>query len=242
MATSASEIGSFFDCPICFENLKNPKYLPCLHTFCQLCLQSYIESHRKKKKKGSFKCPICRSKIVPPILNITAKEWAEQLPKNHQLLAFQDICQNITVPGLKVLCDSCKKKEEDTIAKIQCTVCKDNLCDSCYRLIHSRVKEFASHVIVDILSPNRALQTPSEYETCAIHTDVPIEVYCLDHDQLGCKFCLTTDHKDCKSVLALILDEKSEKKLKTPTTPTTDHTQKRLRRRKKEGNKISMLF
>lgn len=41
-----------------------------------------------------------------------------------------------------------------------------------------------------------------------------IEVYCFDHEELGCSFCLTTKHKDCKTVLSL--DEVAENDLENP--------------------------
>lgn len=214
MATN-SEIESLFNCPICFEILKSPKYLPCLHTFCEKCIQSHIEtSLQARPSRTSIKCPICRRSMKKPSQDFSARKWANSLPKNHQLLAFQDICDNILRP--KILCDSCTKNNKKSFANVRCTECNDNLCENCNKLIH-RVKELALHTIVDSLG-NKSEETPSDFETCVVHAGYRIEVYCFEHDQLGCRFCLTNEHKDCKAVLALIIGEKIENELETPTT------------------------
>lgn len=84
---SSGEVGSVFDCPICFEKLRNPKHLPCLHTFCELCIQSFIDSSIwdcvRNHNTISFDCPVCRRVNSPPDQNISSKEWAEQLQKKN---------------------------------------------------------------------------------------------------------------------------------------------------------------
>jgi hypothetical protein len=63
MATSTSvdkTVDDLLTCTICLETLKVPKYLPCLHTFCETCIHTYITSSEKGDKSTGFKCPICR--------------------------------------------------------------------------------------------------------------------------------------------------------------------------------------
>lgn len=225
MATK-NEIENLFECPICVEILENPKYLPCLHTFCERCIKLLMET-----RKSTINCPICRYEIKKPSLDISAGEWAKLLPKNHQLLTFQDICENFLGP--KILCDSCTKNNKKSFANVRCTECNDNLCDNCNILIH-RMKELASHTIVDTPG-NKAKETSltSDFETCVVHAGNRIEVYCFDHDQLGCRFCLTTKHKDCKAVLALIIGEEIENKMEAPTT---SNRQMKYYRKGRKGN------
>ncbi|KAJ8316020.1 hypothetical protein KUTeg_006034 [Tegillarca granosa] len=52
-------------CPICYEQFTNPKCLPCNHTFCHLCLKSYIITQlvgEGKQAKG-FPCPEAKERI-----------------------------------------------------------------------------------------------------------------------------------------------------------------------------------
>lgn len=209
MAASEKE-GGVLDCPICLEKLRNPKYLPCLHTFCELCLQSFIDSSItdcvQKKKTISFDCPVCRLVIPLPAKNI-AKEWTVLLPINHQLLAILESYQKQT----EVLCDSCRQNSEQVIAAIRCQQCRENLCKACFKFIHERVKAFGLHTSVDLRSTDAEIDATIDPGNCLVHTEKPIEVYCFDHGKLGCIYCLTTVHKVCKTVLSL--DEIDEKDL-----------------------------
>ncbi len=46
-------------CAICLEILAKPKALPCLHSFCERCLEDHY-STTQKKGKDSVECPTCR--------------------------------------------------------------------------------------------------------------------------------------------------------------------------------------
>lgn len=212
---ASNEEGSVLDCPICLEKLSNPKYLPCLHTFCELCIQSFIDSSISdcivNRRNISFDCPVCRRANQAPSQNISAKEWAEQLPKNHLLLAIKDLYGKGNNTESKVLCDSCTQNGEQIIATLRCKQCRDNLCEACCKFIHKRVKSFSFHTIVDLRSAYSELGTTTDFGNCLVHSDRSIEVYCFDHGELGCSFCLTTKHKNCRTVLSL--DEIAENDL-----------------------------
>lgn len=52
-------------CKICLEPFQRPKALPCLHTFCEHCLQDYVRRNTGHKP-GYFACPMCRKEICIP--------------------------------------------------------------------------------------------------------------------------------------------------------------------------------
>ena len=58
MAGAVSEkLTVHFECAVCMEQFKEPKVLPCLHTYCKMCLQELL------KDQGSdyvINCPECR--------------------------------------------------------------------------------------------------------------------------------------------------------------------------------------
>ena len=46
-------------CSICLKQLKDPKVLPCLHSYCRDCIVDLAE-HAKSNK---FNCPNCRLEV-----------------------------------------------------------------------------------------------------------------------------------------------------------------------------------
>ncbi|TTH23534.1 Tripartite motif-containing protein 2 [Bagarius yarrelli] len=52
---------------ICLDRYHKPKVLPCLHTFCQRCLQSFVPVHSQ-----TLSCPVCRQTSVLPEKGVAA--------------------------------------------------------------------------------------------------------------------------------------------------------------------------
>ena len=63
MATSGltENLEQQLECPVCLDQFKEPKVLPCLHIFCKMCLEGVLV----KGKDGTWtiRCPECR-KVV----------------------------------------------------------------------------------------------------------------------------------------------------------------------------------
>ncbi|KAG7262928.1 hypothetical protein CRUP_018931 [Coryphaenoides rupestris] len=57
----------FLICSICLDRYENPKVLPCLHTFCERCLQNYIPAHSL-----TLSCPVCRQTSILPEQGVAA--------------------------------------------------------------------------------------------------------------------------------------------------------------------------
>src|ERR1043165_7938387 len=62
--TNSKTIGSIFECPICLDTFKDPKCLPCIHTFCLRCLQKY---GKDKSEGDEIACPLCRQEFKIPV-------------------------------------------------------------------------------------------------------------------------------------------------------------------------------
>lgn len=93
MEMPSAELLDMVSCPICFEELNEPKALSCLHTFCKECIQSVIMSSVKQESKTSFSCPICRQNIIGPA-GVEPEGWAETFPTNHMIRNLQDSFRN----------------------------------------------------------------------------------------------------------------------------------------------------
>ena len=48
-----------FSCTICLEQQNDPKVLPCLHSFCSVCIRRHFEVY-KLSNGGRLSCPACR--------------------------------------------------------------------------------------------------------------------------------------------------------------------------------------
>ena len=46
-------------CPVCYQLFKNPKYLPCYHSYCEGCLE-------KMQVQSKIICPECRKEAEVP--------------------------------------------------------------------------------------------------------------------------------------------------------------------------------
>uniref|UniRef100_A0A8C6SF99 RING-type E3 ubiquitin transferase n=1 Tax=Neogobius melanostomus TaxID=47308 RepID=A0A8C6SF99_9GOBI len=57
----------FLVCSICLDHYHNPKVLPCLHTFCERCLQNYIPP-----QSLTLSCPVCRQTSILPEKGVSA--------------------------------------------------------------------------------------------------------------------------------------------------------------------------
>jgi DNA-directed RNA polymerase subunit RPC12/RpoP len=54
------DLKRLLECSICLETFDNPRTLPCLHSFCEICLDNFV----KGKHDDELKCPECRYKFT----------------------------------------------------------------------------------------------------------------------------------------------------------------------------------
>ena len=68
MATSVSlvDLKSLVNCAICLSDLKKPKSLACLHTFCASCLKGFVKQSTRRHSRKCIECPLCRDKTSLP--------------------------------------------------------------------------------------------------------------------------------------------------------------------------------
>lgn len=59
----ASKLDDITECPICSERFTDPISLPCIHTYCSKCINSYCSD---KQPGDQMPCPVCRRKFSIP--------------------------------------------------------------------------------------------------------------------------------------------------------------------------------
>ena len=98
-------------CTVCLDHFKEPKVLPCCHTFCKNCLERILE---KSVEKDVLTCPQCRANHQVPVggaegflpdytldTGIVDVQSAQE-----ELVRYCDECDNQTDPAV-VYCEDC---------------------------------------------------------------------------------------------------------------------------------------
>ncbi|KAJ8311015.1 hypothetical protein KUTeg_011460 [Tegillarca granosa] len=190
-------------CPICLEEFKTPKCLPCLHNFCETCLNSYIitafkSESKSKVRKSQFKCPVCRDQVTPPDPTVAHQEWSRQFRINHLIVSLLD--QN-KLKAKQKLCDPCKSTDDDVTAVSWCHDCNEALCEMCVS-VHKKLKMSRDHDLKNIDELENA-PVINSVQSCENHKGKNIEAFCQDHNQPCCATCVAIHHRKCDNVTTL---------------------------------------
>ncbi|XP_029350803.1 transcription intermediary factor 1-alpha isoform X2 [Echeneis naucrates] len=181
-------------CPICklsFHN-REPKLLPCLHSFCKRCLPAPFRSSDPRrdsqgqidnnKPLGAIRCPVCRQECweMDVLDNFFVKDLAE-VPSS-------------TVEKTSQVCMSC---DDNTEATGYCVECVEFLCVTCIEA-HQRVKFTRDHTIrqKEEMSPEAVGISTQRPVFCDIHKQEPLKLFCETCDRLTCRDCQLLKHKD----------------------------------------------
>ncbi|GBM90426.1 RING finger protein nhl-1 [Araneus ventricosus] len=123
MASAWSQLDQLLTCAICLDRYRNPKLLPCQHTFCmEPCLDGLIDYARRQ-----IKCPECRAEHRIPYQGI------QQFPTNVTLMRFLELHRDITgeepepPPSCMERCSVCSEKA--SVEK--CAHCDKKICPDC---------------------------------------------------------------------------------------------------------------
>ena len=205
-AHRSGDIDDLTSCSICFEVFTEPKYLPCLHTFCEHCLQSYITKIEETEGVTSgFKCPLCRRFVPAPGTVDRASEWASMLPVNHFINTLMD--RNKLKSGVR-LCQPCQRENESESATKWCRECMEALCDICCKC-HNKLAVSKTHIVVPIDKiAFDDIQVQTDMIKCKEHLAKNLEFYCFDHDAPCCITCVTLLHRKCEHVDTMELASK----------------------------------
>ena len=187
-------------CSICFEPFNRPKYLPCLHTFCEDCLQNYIASvYQTNPVANGINCPVCRE-FVNKQESIHVENWAKDFPVNHLIVSMIDMAKLKAEPKR---CKPCSRANITENADSWCINCCEGLCKACV-LSHRINKGSLSHKVISILEMETG-ESPlrSQEEFCATHPEERIRAYCADHSAVACMTCVMLTHRKCEIVVSV---------------------------------------
>ncbi|XP_060595609.1 uncharacterized protein LOC132749728 [Ruditapes philippinarum] len=98
------------------------------------------------------------------------------------------------------LCSMCKNKGKNTEGEKYCVDCKDYFCITCVQ-VHDQVPLCAGHKVLDksqVKSGTSKTLPRAPTERCDRHSHKHIDMYCQNHDNVGCSTCMAVDHRLCK--------------------------------------------
>ncbi|VDI24450.1 tripartite motif-containing protein 2/3 [Mytilus galloprovincialis] len=201
MATSIeSHVVDITTCAICLEKLNIPKYLPCLHTFCESCLQTYIAAKFEKEHKQGIECPVCRTSVTIPKEVNTPDEWAKVLPLNFLIVG---LIEKERVESPLKQCMVCERMETKSEASFICVDCSDLLCSNCKKH-HKASKTSCDHEIKQINELSSVSESLKAFKNiCPEHKGEELKLFCADHQTPCCSMCVSINHRRCEKVLSI---------------------------------------
>ena len=176
------------ECPLCLETVKDPKTLPCLHSFCLQCIDKHA-GYAKRKLETTIKCPICQACFqIPEGDTFGSLPTSFHLNRLVDLLALRDGSQEAQ------RCSSC---EENNTATCYCFVCQNFLCKDCFDA-HQRLKATRGHrnVFIEKLQAQDVEELMHRPAMCAkkYHENEPLDYYCQDCSVCICHKCSMVSH------------------------------------------------
>ena len=184
------KIDSKLECSICLEPYKEPKLLPCFHTFCKSpCLEKLVK--RDRQGTASLCCPICRHVVTLSERGVAGLQFDFHIDHLVKIRDFLDRAQ----PTTGAQCEKCTKAP----AQGFCRDCQKLVCAMCTEM-HSMWVDIADHKIVSLAQAtakaSKMISLTDKISYCPRHTKTALKLFYTTCSELICMDCTVRLHKD----------------------------------------------
>ena len=140
-------MASLENCCLCKQPYREPRILPCLHTFCLDCLQKFFDE--STDEESAFRCPTCFEPIA-----LSVADLPRDLPIH--VYAHNEGRTQRRLAEIKTNedCENCKRGEK------ACAFCRDcangglRICKFCLEC-HQEFVSYSKHAVVSLDSDLR---------------------------------------------------------------------------------------
>jgi len=181
---------SAVECSVCFEDYaeaRRPRFLPCGHTFCEVCLGDLV-------KDQQVQCPKCQqTSHAPPagyainydLLSSAAESLLAATSASPAASEAKSGVNEAKEGKPEVKCAECQEK----VATLFCQSSCGDLCDDCSAFLH-RIRVNREHLVGNIADK------PKAKRMCPEHKDQEALLYCMQCERLACVRCGFGSHRN----------------------------------------------
>jgi len=180
------------ECSVCYDTFKEPRTLPCQHTYCKQCIQRVIESSTSDDRAP---CPMCREEFTIP------QNGVDGLPKNIFIEQLKDVAH---LHSTSVNCDACSGVATTSAGKLAikyCAECQQQFCKACADS-HPQIRATSDHKLFEIGDSVTGREAAAKMHGaaaiayCEQHQKKALEFYCFECDAVACATCFVKHHHD----------------------------------------------
>ena len=177
-------------CTVCLEVLKDPRTLPCCHSFCKDCLEGVVQTCRDTAPHGQpireIPCPNCRATFP-----LDPDKHVADMPRNHF------ICNLVKVTAVldRGIGVPCSHNCNQSYSVARCVTCEKFLCRECLT-DHNKYRGNNGHSVLTMeeLSKPENRKKIKDKMYCNEHSGKKLKVYCETCNELICKDCMDFKH------------------------------------------------
>ena len=178
-------------CTICRGIFNEPKILPCLHTFCSLCLLK-LQSRTQPDSPMRLAMDLTNDHMITcPECKCQHKTKVNILPTDTSLKREATLYELSSKKKSNTSCGICIRSDT-RISVGYCQQCESFVCQSCSEA-HQYMKQFIDHVIVQVDQFDAHMVKPKAIY-CSEHNGEIINRYCGKCQKAICRECMLGSH------------------------------------------------